>query len=330
MERASGIREPCLVCGRWPSDAPAPGANPRETPISGILNVDKPSGLTSHDVVDRIRKAADVRRVGHAGTLDPAALGVLLICVGQATRVSQYLMQSRKSYEARIRLGITTDTGDAEGKVVHSISEVNTTRQQVEDALTHFRGRIEQMPPMYSALKHKGTALYKLARQGIEVERSPRVVEIHDLRVADWEPPSFGLAVECSSGTYIRTLAGDLGEMVGTGAHLERLVRVACGTYTLETALSLHTAEQSLSRGHWRQIQHPLDEARMNFEAFVVNEEAETRIRSGQQFEGPEPQAMPFCRTYTLSGEFVALLEYDRVSRVWRPRKVFNLHEATA
>jgi tRNA pseudouridine55 synthase len=331
IEHAGAVREPCLVCNGGVTNGSTRDVEAGRGPIVGILNVDKPTGLTSHDVVARTRQASGLGKVGHAGTLDPAASGVLLVCLGQATRVAEFLMQGRKRYEAEIRLGVTTDTGDAEGRVIRRNTEIDVIQEDVQQALSRFRGRIEQVPPMHSALKHKGTTLYRLARQGIEVERKPRAVEIYDLRLTDWTPPTFRLLVECSKGTYVRALAMDLGDVLGTGAHLQRLVRLACGPYTLEDALSLTEALHRLADGHWRQILHPIDEALLDFEAVIMDGEAETMIRQGQQVRGPEPRAGPFCRAYSSSsGRFVALLQYDEQYKIWQPRKVFNLDEATA
>jgi tRNA pseudouridine55 synthase len=330
MERADGIREPCSAC-------PGGGVLPRSSGETrsrvvpaGILNLNKPSGPTSHDVVVRIRRASRARRVGHAGTLDPGASGVLLVCLGQATRVTEYLMNSRKRYDATIRLGVATDTGDAQGKVVRRVPRIKTTRAEVEEALARFRGTLEQVPPMYSALKHEGKALYELARRGLEVQRSPRVVEIYDLRLTEWTPPTFRVSVECSRGTYVRVLAADLGEALGTGGHLERLVRVACGAYALEDAVSLHDAEQTLSGGDWSQILHPLDEPLLDFDAFIVDQETEIKIRQGREVEGPDPSSGLLSRAYSTTGRFVGLLRYDRENRMWQPRKVFNADEASA
>jgi tRNA pseudouridine55 synthase len=328
MERAGSIREPCLACSGGSVPPRFGGGKPARTAPTGILNLNKPSGPTSHDIVDRVRRASGVRRVGHAGTLDPAASGVLVVCLGQATRVIEYLMNSKKRYEAKIRLGITTETGDAQGRVVSSISEINATCAEVEEAITRFRGPVEQVPPMYSALKHEGKALYELARRGIEVERAPRVVELYDLRLAEWTPPTFRLYVECSRGTYVRVLAADVGEALGTGAHVEQLVRVGCGAYTLEDAVSLHHAEQTLSGGDWHQILHPLDEPLLEFDGFIVDQETELKIRHGQQVEGPGPSNGLISRAYNTTGEFVGLLQYCQELNAWQPRKVFNLHEA--
>ncbi|MDH4207241.1 MAG: tRNA pseudouridine(55) synthase TruB [Anaerolineae bacterium] len=329
MVRVASLREPCLVCSGGDERAVRWDVGLENGPISGILNLDKPSGLTSHDVVDRIRLASGLRRVGHAGTLDPAALGVLLLCLGQATRVSGYLMEGRKRYDALITLGVATDTGDAEGRVLSTSMATTTTREQVLATLRRFRGRVEQVPPMYSALKHEGKPLYSFARRGLEVARAPREVEIYALELVEWTPPSFRVLVECSKGTYIRALARDLGEELGTGAHLDRLARLACGSYTLDEATSIADAERSLSSGQWRQIVHPLDEALLCFEAFRVDEESEQRIRHGQQVEGPPPLDGSLCRAYGPSGRLIGLLQYDEHEELWQPRKVFQTHGAT-
>jgi tRNA pseudouridine55 synthase len=331
MQRADSVREPCLACGARAAHGSTWDAHQRPGALAGILNVDKPSGLTSHDVVARIRKACGMRKVGHAGTLDPAASGVLLVCIGQATRVAEFLMEGRKQYDAEIRLGVSTDTGDGEGKVIHRIPEVNTSQQEVQEALDRFKGHIEQIPPMHSALKHEGTPLYRLARRGIEVERKPRPVEIYDLRLTAWTPPTFRLLIECSKGTYVRALATDLGDVLETGAHLQRLVRLACGRYTLDDAVPLAEALERLAGGRWRQILHPLDEALLDYQAVLVDERAESLIRHGQQVEGPEPSSGRFCRAYSsTSGGFVALLQYDQQDKIWQPRKVFDFDETAA
>jgi len=330
MQRVSNWREPCLACAEGAASDERMRREGDGDEISGILNLDKPSGPTSHDVVDKIRAASGVRRVGHAGTLDPAASGVLLICVGQATRVTEYLMEGRKRYDALLRLGITTDTGDAEGKVIRSAPTDQVTQEQILSALRRFQGRIEQVPPMYSALKHRGKALHRLARRGLEIERRPREVEIYDLRLTEWTPPLIRLLVECSKGTYIRALARDLGDELGTGAHVERLTRLSCGRYSLDDSVSLPDAERCLSSLRGLEILHPLDEALLHVEAFKLDEDAAVRIRQGQQIEGPHPVSGPLCRAYGPEGNLIALLHYDEQNQVWQPRKVFKPHGAAA
>ena len=293
-------------------------------PISGILNTDKPAGLTSHDVVAAVRRITGEKRVGHAGTLDPMATGVLLICLGQATRVMEYLMDSPKRYRAGIVLGIATDTYDAEGDVTHRTPNVAFARAQIEETLSSFVGRIEQLPPLYSAIKHQGVPLYKLARRGVFVERKPRLVDIYDIKLIDWSWPSLTIEVECSKGTYIRSLAHDLGEKLGCGAHLRELVRLASGRFTLEDALTLEEFAESFSQGRWRDLLHPIDEALLGFDAMVVDRDAEYKIRHGQEIEGKElVVSTALCRAYSPVGDLIGLLERDPRTGLWQPRKVF-------
>ena len=294
----------------------------------GILNLDKPKGPTSHDVIDRIRKLTGIRRVGHAGTLDPMATGVLLVCIGKATRVSEYLMAGQKVYRARVRLGITTDTYDAEGQVVASasVAPVDFSRAEVEAALARFRGTIEQVPPMYSALKRQGKSLHKLARQGVEVEREPRQVEILRLELTEWEPPECTLEVTCSPGTYVRALAHDLGQALSCGAHLTGLTRLASGGFRLEDAVALDAFAQTAAQGRWTDLLHPLDVALARVPALHLDAEAAQRLCAGQAIAAP-PAPMGtgggMARAYGPEGTFLALAIYDPAAETWRPHKVF-------
>lgn len=304
----------------------------RRQQISGILNVNKSAGMTSHNVVDRVRQMSGQRRVGHAGTLDPLATGVLVVCLGQATRVAEYLMASDKVYQAQIRLGVSTDTHDAGGEVT-ATAEVDVRQEELRKALTSFTGSIQQVPPMYSALKRKGTPLYKLARQGITVEREPRSVEIHNIELLDWTPPLLTIRVECSSGTYIRALARDLGQKLGFGAHMQSLTRLASGHFTLEKAVSLDELAEAFTQGNWQELTHPIDEALLDFEPIVADAQTEKRIRHGQQVEAPPPapptnggrEREDFRRAYSQTGELIAILRHDPQTGLWQPKKVFNL-----
>jgi tRNA pseudouridine55 synthase len=292
--------------------------------ISGILNVDKPAGMTSHDVVDRVRQMSGQRRVGHAGTLDPLATGVLVVCLGQATRVAEYLMASDKIYRAQIRLGVSTDTCDAEGEVT-ATAEVNVGEEEIRRALASFVGSIQQVPPMYSALKCEGTPLYKLARQGITVERAPRSVQIHDIELLDWNLPLLTIRVKCSPGTYIRALARDLGQKLGCGAHLQSLTRLASGHFSLEKAVSLDELAEAFAQGNWQEFIHPLDEALLDFEPVIVDAQTEQRIRHGQQVQAPATcETGELRRAYSEKGELIAILRHDPQTGLWQPKKVFT------
>ena len=200
--------------------------------VGGLLNIDKPRDCTSHDVVAHIRRWTRVPRVGHAGTLDPQATGVLLIGLGTGTKLTQFLHECPKTYRATLQLGVRTDTYDAAGKVVGVCPVREMSQGEVEAVLAGFRGAIEQIPPMFSALKQQGRRLYTLARQGIDVERQPRRVQIFRLALLELSAATLSLEVECSSGTYIRVLADDIGTRLGCGAHLSALVRTATGPFT--------------------------------------------------------------------------------------------------
>ena len=199
--------------------------------MHGLLNINKPAGMTSFGVVDRVKHLSGERRVGHAGTLDPLATGVLPVCLGQATRVIEFLFDSTKTYRAQIELGITTDTYDSSGKVISIKDASGISREMVGSTLDRFRGPILQTPPMYSAIKHHGQPLYKLARSGIEVERKSRPAQIYGLEITDWQPPVVSLDIICGKGTYVRCLAHDLGEALGCGASMKSLVRLKVGPF---------------------------------------------------------------------------------------------------
>jgi tRNA pseudouridine55 synthase len=295
--------------------------------MDGILVVNKPQGWTSHDVVGRIRRLTHQKRVGHAGTLDPMATGVLLVCLGRATRVAEYLMDSDKTYRAVVRLGVETDTYDAEGQVV-ATHPVNVDKSDFRTALAHFVGEIDQVPPMYSALKRDGKPLYKLARQGIKVEREPRRIRIHDIALRAWQPPDATIDVRCSSGTYIRSLAHDIGAALGCGAHLIALTRLASGSFTLDDAVTLEDLEglQDL-----RGLLHPLDTALQDLPILTLDADHARQVLMGQAVSvgGIEAGAAPcgsagpsLCRAYDASGTLLAIMVFDVAAQVWRPKKV--------
>jgi tRNA pseudouridine55 synthase len=301
----------------------------RKVPLSGILNVDKPPDLTSHDVVNAIRRVAGQRKVGHAGSLDPMATGVLLICLGQATRIAEYLMAGRKRYRATIVLGTSTDTYDAEGEILDSSGRTDFAAKEIQAALDTFVGRIQQVPPMYSALKRGGEPLYKLARQGKTVELQPREAEIDEILLLDWAPPSLIIEVACASGTYIRSLAHDVGQRLGSGAYLGALVRLQSGQFSLEEAVSLGRIEEAFEHGQECTYLLPVDEALLDWPAMIVGAGDAQKIVQGQGVPGEPPanddgyeQAM--CRAYSTGGDFLAILTYHPETELWRPKKVFG------
>jgi tRNA pseudouridine55 synthase len=212
--------------------------------LDGVLLLDKPSGITSNAALMRVRRLFNAEKAGHTGTLDPLASGLLPVCFGEATKFARFLLDASKRYRAVVRLGVTTTTQDAEGDVVET-RPVAVGRAEVEAALPTFMGKIRQIPPAYSALKHQGRSHYEYARAGIDVPRPPRDVHIAALALVDWSPPLATIDIECSKGTYVRTLAADLGEALGCGAHVAQLRRTAAGGFVIDDATSFHFLEQA-------------------------------------------------------------------------------------
>jgi len=290
-----------------------------ERPADFVLAVDKPEGPTSHDVVAAARKALSERRVGHTGTLDPFASGLLLLCVGRATRLAEYFSGLDKEYEAEARLGISTDTLDREGVVVaESEGWTEVTEEALEAALGTLRGAIEQIPPQYSAKKVEGERAYKSARDGRRVELPPVPVTVHELTLTGFEPPFVRFRVRCSSGTYVRALARDLGAALGTGAHLTALRRTAVGSWSVEGALSLDDlADPALVMDA---AVEPLA-ALAHLPALEVDGAAAARLAHGQAVE--LPTAAPGTGVVAVAHEGALVAVGEAAEGVIRPRKVF-------
>ncbi|MFH1008659.1 MAG: tRNA pseudouridine(55) synthase TruB [Candidatus Latescibacterota bacterium] len=249
--------------------------------MDGVLIVDKEQRWTSHDVVARIRKILSQKSVGHTGTLDPMAVGVLVICLGRATRIIQFLDTDEKSYTAQVRLGITTDSFDAEGRVEKTTEVPNFTMPELEAACEHFRGSIEQIPPMFSAVKVAGTKLYELARKGQEIARKPRTVTLSELRILSYRAPILHIRVVCSKGTYIRALAHDLGERLGPGAHLAALRRTRCGPFDETQSLSVSQVASCAKDGTMGAHVLSMNEALSPLLRVQLSETEEARFRNG-------------------------------------------------
>lgn len=209
---------------------------PQLSPFDGVLLVDKPKVLTSHDVVDRIRRHFGFKKVGHCGTLDPAATGLLIIVLERATKLQDRLMAADKTYEGSMRLGISTDSHDSDGKIIAERPVPSLSADDIERVFARFRGDIQQVPPMISAVKHKGQPLYKLARKGKTVEREPRLVHIYDLRLQKFDSPDIQFRITCTKGTYVRTLCSDIGDALGCGAHVAELSRTRSGEFDVKDA----------------------------------------------------------------------------------------------
>ena len=305
--------------------------------ISGVLVVDKPVGLTSHDVVQVVRKGTGIRRAGHTGTLDPRASGVLVILVGPAVRLSEYVSASDKRYQAVVRLGATTDTYDADGRILSTTPVDKLTEAQFEEALDSFVGEIEQVPPPYSAVKVKGRKAYEMAREGEEIELAPRRIQVYGLELLEWAPPEAVIDVYCSSGTYVRSLAHDLGEKLGVGAHLIGLRRTKSGRFTLRDAVPLRRLKESFEDGNWYQYLIPAAEALKDWPEIELTHEQVEAVRHGHRLSNQEVEVIPgdssgrgpnyqganMVRGVSEQGELVALMELMEEEDAWQPKKVF-------
>ena len=295
----------------------------------GILNVYKPRGIASFAVVSSVRRLTGVRRVGHAGTLDPTADGVLPICLGRATRIVEYLVDAPKTYRGAILLGVATDSYDSEGAVVATADPGGVTRGEVETALRQFVGEIQQLPPMYSALKYEGQPLYRYARAGKTVPRKARAVTIHRLELLRFAPPVVEVELECGRGAYVRTLAHDLGERLGCGGHLERLTRLRSGPFSLDDASGLDELREAARHDAWQELLYPVDRVLESWYAALLGEQHTLDARQGRllaltparrRFADLAPDTP--CRAYSQAGEFLAILRYRGAGR-WHPEKVF-------
>ena len=298
---------------------------------SGFLNVDKPAGWTSFRVAALVRRRSGVRRVGHTGTLDPTATGVLVVCLGAATRLSEYVMELSKTYRAEVRLGVATDTFDAAGAPVSGSDPSGVSQNQIEQTLAAFLGEIEQVPPLFSAIKLAGEPLYRYARSRRHVEPQPRRVVVHRLQLLTFDPPLLTIELECGKGTYVRSLAHDLGQRLGCGAHLASLVRLRVGPFALENAHTLPRLEQAFDEGRWQELILPPDTALAHWPRIDLTEEQATAVCYGQALavEGlavsppQEPADGALSRAYGPDGGLLAILRYDGGLAVWRPSKVF-------
>ena len=295
--------------------------------ISGVLVIDKPTGMTSHDVVNIVRRGTGIRRAGHTGTLDPRASGVLVILVGPAVRLSEYISASDKRYQAIIRMGTATDTYDAEGAFTRDEVTVDVTEEQFEAELKKFEGEVEQTPPAYSAVKINGRKAYEMARKGEEVELEPRMIQVHHLEVLEWATPEVVVDVHCSSGTYIRSLANDLGEVLGCGAYLVGLRRTKNGRFSLRDAVPLRKLKEAFEAGDWYKHIIPAAESLSDWPSVVLSPDEVETLRHGQRVkvdaDDPEDEMV---RGISEADELVALMkrvEGEDGAFEWQPKKVF-------
>lgn len=297
----------------------------------GFLNINKPAGWTSTDVVRRVKRLTGVKKVGHGGTLDPIATGVLPVCLGAATRFADVVLLGTKAYLLTVRLGAATDTYDSTGKVTREADASGIGEGQVRAVLTRFTGIVQQAPPAYSALKQQGRRLYDLARAGVKVEAAPRQIEVRELRLTRWSWPEFDLAVECGHGFYARSLANDIGEALGSAAHLSGLVRTRAGRFELKDAVSLDDLERRAAGGHWQELLLPLDFTLQHLKPVTLDPLREEMVLNGQPLPAGDIGGAPEefkpgdeVRAYSREGRLVAILRFEQSGRRWRPDKVIH------
>lgn len=292
--------------------------------VHGVLLLDKDRGLSSNAALQKAKRLLGTRKAGHTGSLDPLASGLLPICLGEATKLAGFLLDTDKRYRVTVRLGITTDSGDAEGAVTARRTVPALDAESIEAVLQHFRGTIVQVPPMYSALKHQGRRLYELARRGIQVERPGREVKIHELRLLEFDSGRLDLEVHCSKGTYIRSLAEDLGRALGCGAHVETLRRTAVGLLSVSRAHTLGQLQDLDAESRAARLE-PMDLLVPTLPVVELGEAHCASLRHGQLVFSPLPElARGLVRLQDHSGCFIGIGELRDAGRI-APRRLFNL-----
>ena len=297
--------------------------------ITGIIIIDKPRGRTSNHVLQQIKRIFDAKKAGHTGSLDPLATGVLPICLGEATKVSQYLLDGDKCYQVTCKLGVTTDSGDSDGNVVTEMPIPEITEQVLYPVLLSFVGQQQQVPPMYSALKFQGQPLYKLARQGIEIERKARTVNIYDIILLSFTSDSFTLEVKCSKGTYIRTLVEDISAFLNTGGHVVALRRIESAGYAIKQAISIESIEELAEEGKCAldRLLLPTEQALPNWPRIEADNEQVLALRCGQQIYVKQKYESAQIRLFDRLGVFLGLGEMSETGMI-SPKRVFVIEES--
>ena len=293
--------------------------------MDGLINIYKEKGFTSHDVVAKMREILHMKKIGHTGTLDPDATGVLPVCIGKGTRLCSLLENHDKTYQAVLLLGLETDTQDISGQVLQQ-KQVSVTEEQVKQAAAAFRGKIMQVPPMYSALKVNGKKLYEYAREGKTVERAPRPVEIYELSIDRIELPRVTMTVSCSKGTYIRTLCHDMGQVLGCGGCMESLVRTRVGNFYLEEAITLQELEQKRDRDELDSCIVTVEDIFRDLPSVSTGEPFDVLVHNGNRIRSHMLDRIPSgmqIRVYDSSGTFIGLYEADPVRKDYKPLKMF-------
>ncbi len=301
---------------------------------SGIIVIDKPAGISSARVVAIVKKTLKVRKAGHTGTLDPFATGVLICCLNNATKIADFLIKDKKQYEAVLHLGIETDTEDITGTIIAVCDKIDFGNKEINSAFEQFTGKIEQIPPAYSALKHKGVPLYKLARQGKPVKKPARSVIISDIRILDINLPEIRFKVSCSAGTYIRTLASDIGKTLGCGGHLKSLRRIQSGRFSVNDSIKLDKLEKlSLSKQNCAMLSDriiSMTDALPDMPALLANEIQTARIKNGIIMTGHD---FPYeynafgngtAKIIDKKNNIIAIVNYSNKNNIYKYHAVFN------
>lgn len=294
--------------------------------VNGILLLDKPFGITSNDALQQVKRLFDARKAGHTGNLDPMATGLLPLCLGEATKVSAFLLDADKRYRGTCKLGVRTNTGDADGEAIETRPVEAYSEAQVREVLARFTGEIEQIPPMHSAIKHQGQPLYKLAHQGLEVERQPRRVTIYELSLVHLEGDELEIDVHCSKGTYIRTLAEEIGAALGCGAHLNQLRRTMAGPFTEAGMVTMEQLKQLLLEGGQDAIDGlllPIEDALAGWPAINLTANLAYYVRQGQAVQVSQAPTQGWVRLFGPEGDFIGvghILDDGRVA----PKRLFH------
>ncbi len=294
--------------------------------ISGILLLDKPIGVTSNEVLQLVKRLFCANKAGHTGSLDPIATGMLPICFGEATKFSQFLLEANKHYTVTGKLGETTASADSEGAVIERREVKNIDAQTIEKILPKFRGKFLQLPPMYSALKHKGQPLYKLARQGIEVERQPREVTVHMLQLIELNGGLVKLEMRCSKGTYVRTIVADIGELLGCGAHVIELRRLAVGPYQATQMITLTTLQELAAKNDYKSLDQlllPIESMLVGMPEITLTADMVFYMQQGQPLVIPKAPDSGWVKMNSKSGQFLGVGEVMPDGKI-TPRRMFR------
>ncbi len=293
--------------------------------IHGIVLLDKPAGISSNRALQKVRGIFQARKAGHTGSLDPFATGMLPICLGEASKTAAYMLAARKYYRAGARLGVATASGDSEGEITRTTPVPDLDAAAIEAALAQFRGTIEQVPPMYSALKHRGKPLYTYARQGVEIERAPREITIEELRFIDWQPPRLTFEVRCSKGTYVRTLAEDIAAALDTCAHLVSLRRIYTEPFTTQPMTTLERLQQAREQGSLARYLLAVDAGLPDWQRLELDPEQQDRFCHGNSIADAAPgPGAGNVRVYARDGGLLGLAALEQDGTL-HPRRVFNL-----